>query len=286
MSERRFRKTRVERNHYLRTHPKTRYGLLGIVVLLAIVSLNFKIIPNINTYISSNHFTQAKISKLNYQTNLKYRQGRPEGVVIHSSSKNLTQQLQRVQKDKKISFNAVVDQNQVVQLSKNATTGAGEAANRRYLQVDLCEVDDVENFAKEVNTAAIYVAGLLHEYNLKPSRVTITQKNWSNARKDLAKEDAAKNKPGGLGTIWSHSEVSQYLGNTNQTDPDDYFAKYGYDMGQFYELVNQYYYGRQVKVHAGITDLNLIIEVLRWLVIILSIIATIWLLLLPGKFWG
>ena len=121
---------------------------------------------------------------------------------------------------------------------------------------------------------------------MKPSRVTITQKNWSNARKDLAKEDAAKNKPGGLGTIWSHSEVSQYLGNTNQTDPDDYFAKYGYDMGQFYELVNQYYYGRQVKVHAGITDLNLIIEVLRWLVIILSIIATIWLLLLPGKFWG
>jgi len=44
-----------------------------------------------------------------------------------------------------------------------------------------------------------------------------------------------------VGSIWSHSNVTTYLGGTDHTDPDAYFAKYGYSMGQFYNLVKKYY---------------------------------------------
>ena len=44
-------------------------------------------------------------------------------------------------------------------------------------------------------------------------------------------------KSGGLGTIWAHHQVTHYLGNTTHTDPDGYFAKYGYSMQQFYQLI-------------------------------------------------
>ncbi|WP_436651888.1 hypothetical protein [Latilactobacillus sakei] len=44
-----------------------------------------------------------------------------------------------------------------------------------------------------------------------------------------------------MGSIWSHSNVTTYLGGTDHTDPDAYFAKYGYSMGQFYNLVKKYY---------------------------------------------
>ena len=44
-----------------------------------------------------------------------------------------------------------------------------------------------------------------------------------------------------LGIIWSHHQVTQYLGNTTHTDPDGYFAKYGYSMQQFYQLICWHY---------------------------------------------
>ncbi len=61
---------------------------------------------------------------------------------------------------------------------------------------------------------------MLNKYNLTPS---LAQNN------------------NGVGTIWSHSNVTTYLGGTDHTDPDAYFAKYGYSMSQFYELTKHYY---------------------------------------------
>ncbi|GHN31610.1 hypothetical protein ME790_06810 [Lactobacillus delbrueckii] len=72
---------------------------------------------------------------------------------------------------------------------------------------------------QSVANDAYYIATLLHQYNLTPSR-------------------ASKS---GTGTIWSHNEVSQYLGGTDHGDPDSYFAKWGYSMSDFYSLITYYY---------------------------------------------
>ena len=106
----------------------------------------------------------------------------------------------------------------------NGTWGAGLNANNRFIQIELCEEDSRDAFAKSVNNDAIYIAKLLHRYNLKP---------------DNACDD-------GEGTIWSHKAVSTFLGGTDHVDPDSYFAKWDYDMDQFYSLI-EYYYDLQKK---------------------------------------
>lgn len=125
--------------------------------------------------------------------------------------------------------------------------GAGFPANRRYIHVELCETNNQRKFAQSVNNDAIYIASLLHKYHLKPSCAVETQANWSRAKKRSALEDVKEKKAGGLGTICSHHEVSDLLGNTTHVDPDHYFVKFGYSMQQFYDLVCQYYYGRNYQ---------------------------------------
>ena len=45
----------------------------------------------------------------------------------------------------------------------------------------------------------------------------------------------------GIGTVISHNAVSRFYGGTNHTDPYGYFAKWGYSMAEFYELVELKY---------------------------------------------
>lgn len=283
MSEKRVRETRVERNRYLRTHPSARYGLLAVMLVLVVAGLNFQVMPNINTYINSNHFRYSGVTKTNAssQKNAKYRRGKPEGIVIQTTPHNISQ----IKKD---NVHAIVDQDQVMQLqsTKRTATAAGKPANRRYIQVELCEAGSLEGFARGINNDAIYVANLLHEYHLKPTRAIITQHNWSPNKQNLARQDVSSKKPGGMGTIWSQSEVNTLLGGTKRTDPDDYFAKYGYDIGQFYDLVCQYYYHRDVHVPAGLATITNLLEVLRWIVVAICIIVVIWLLFMPADFWS
>ncbi|MDF7668793.1 SLAP domain-containing protein [Lactobacillus sp. ESL0703] len=159
-----------------------------------------------------------------------YRNGKPEGIVIHeTATPNATAH------DEAVYFNrewmniysyvhAFVDRTGVIQMMSpdNGTWGAGPQANDRFIHVELCEENNAADFAKGVNNDAIYAANLLHHYGLQP---------------DNAVHD-------GQGTIWSHHAVSQFLGGTDHTDPDGYFAKWGYSMDDFYNLV-KYYYDQQ-----------------------------------------
>lgn len=282
MSEKR-RETRVERNHYLRRHPSARYGLLAIIMVLVVAGLNFQVMPNINTYINSNHFKYSGVEKIKNSDKQagEYRHNKPEGIVIQSTVHNISQ----IKKD---DVHAIIDQDKVIQLKSTmqAASSAGRVANRRYIQIELCQAGSLEGFAKGINNEAIYVASLLHKYHLKPTRASITQHNWNAEKRRLAREDVSTKKPGGMGTVWSESEVNTLLGGTKRTDPDDYFSKYGYDMGQFYDLVCQYYYGHEVHVPAGLAALNNLLEYLRWIIVIICILVLIWLLIMPADFWS
>lgn len=170
--------------------------------------------------------------KYNKFPGVEYQMGKPEGIVVHE-----TDDPGATAHDEALYFNrkwmninayvhAFIDDNQVVQMcSPNmGTWGTGQQANNRFIQVELCEEDSRDAFAKSVNNDAIYIAKLLHRYNLKPDNAYVD----------------------GKGTIWSHHAVSKFLGGTDHVDPDTYFAKWGYNMDQFYSLI-EYYYNLQKK---------------------------------------
>lgn len=167
-----------------------------------------------------------------YGSRFGYRNGvgKPEGVVVHETA---TPGATAWDEGRYFNNNwmkaytyvhAVVDNNQTLQLMSPdyGVWGAGPIANVRYIQVELCEVSTRSQFVQSVANDAYYIASLLHSYNLTPSR---------------ASQD-------GSGTIWSHNEVSHYLGGTDHGDPDGYFAKWGYSMSDFYSLIS-YFYNKQ-----------------------------------------
>lgn len=173
---------------------------------------------------------------------VEYENGKPEGIVIHetddpgATAHDEAIYFNREWSDIEAYVHAFVDNNQIIQMRSPdmGVWGAGMPANKRFIQVELCEVNSKADFAKSVNNDAIYVAKLLHRYNLKP---------------DNASED-------GEGTIWSHHAVSTYLGGTDHVDPDTYFEKWGYSMDQFYSLIKYYYDLQGKKENATSKDPN------------------------------
>lgn len=166
-----------------------------------------------------------------YGSRFGYRNGvgRPEGVVVHETAtpnasawaearyfnNNWTKAYTYV--------HAVVDDQQTIQLSDTdyGVWGAGPQANNRFIQVELCRVNTRSEFVKSVANDASWIASMLYRYGLTPSRAT----------------------PSGMGTVWSHHEVSNYLGGTDHVDPDSYFDNWNYSMSEFYSLI-KYYYNR------------------------------------------
>ena len=123
---------------------------------------------------------------------------------------------------------AFVDANNIIQISNtdHEAWGAAYPANGRAVQFEQVEVYGGWNFARELMNAAYYTAYNMKRYGLTPS---LAQSN-------------------GTGTLWSHHNVSQYLGGTDHADPDSYWnrnaGRYfgtGYSMWDFFQLVNYEY---------------------------------------------
>ena len=158
---------------------------------------------------------------------IKYRQGTPEGIVIHetatpgASAYNEAIYFNREWMNMYSYVHAFVDSKQVIQMMtpNYGVWGAGAIANNRFIQIELCRENTRNKFAKSVNNDAIYAAKLLHRYDITPVNASNT----------------------GKGTIWSHHAVSRFLGGTNHTDPDGYFQKWGYSMNDFFSLLKYYY---------------------------------------------
>ena len=192
----------------------------------------------VNRYILDHGITPASIS---YRDNVipnvtgNYsgtENGRPNMIVVHETA-NPNDGIQG-----EINFehntygnafvHAFVDANSIIQISNtdHEAWGAAYPANGRAVQFEQVEVYGGDNFARELMNAAYYTAYNMKKYGLTPS---------------LAQ-------PNGTGTLWSHHNVSQYLGGTDHTDPDNYwnnrawsYFRTGYSMGDFLQLVNYEY---------------------------------------------
>lgn len=183
----------------------------------------------INTQAQAQQVGVVKHYKSTFTPKAGYRGGvgRPEGILIHEtveptwSAATGADHFLKEWPTKQTFVHAFVDAKEIAHIGDTnyITWGAGTAGNARFINIELCEVNNAADFAKSVNNLAYYTASLLRQYNLKP---------------DLASHD-------GFGTIWSHYDVTRFLGGTNHTDPLGYFARYGYDMDQLYALINTWY---------------------------------------------
>ena len=192
----------------------------------------------INSYIMNNNMSPANITYQNAIPDVSSHvytgtsDGKPNMIVVHETA-NPNDSIQGEINYEHNHYNeafvhAFVDANNIIQISPtdHEAWGAAYPANGRAVQFEQVEVYGTWNFARELLNAAYYTAFNMHKYGLTPS---LAQSN-------------------GTGTLWSHHNVSQYLGGTDHTDPDGYWSRNarnyfgtGYTMSDFLQLVNYEY---------------------------------------------
>ena len=188
----------------------------------------------INEYIQQNNIQPKQIQRVNGTFNRFFGYnngvGRPEGVVIHETATpgatawNEVTYFNREWPNIQSYVHAFADANNILQIHNTdyGVWGAGPWANSRMVQIELCQENTWDAFARSVNNQAYFTAVMLKKYGLTPS--------------------LADGK--GYGTIWSHYAINQYHPSAGgHVDPITYFNKWGYTMWQFYQLV-QYHYNK------------------------------------------
>lgn len=190
----------------------------------------------INDYINNHNIQPVSISYENgtFDQWFGYENGvgKPEGVVIHetatpgATARDEVTYFNREWKNAQTYVHAFVDNNEIIQIhsTEYGVWGAGPTANSKYIQVELCEVSSTDAFARSVANQAYYTASKLIQYNLPFQPGT---------------------------TIVSHNDVSKMYGETTHTDPVGYFAKWGYSMQQFDDLVGKYYNQLKGSTNSG-----------------------------------
>lgn len=96
--------------------------------------------------------------------------------------------------------------------------GAGWYANQRFVHIELCMYDDPQLFKIAYDAYVWLGAKLLHDRKLGVSKVV-----------------------NGVGTVWSHADVTRFLGNTDHDDPIAYLAKHGISWDQHIANVKRVY---------------------------------------------
>lgn len=180
----------------------------------------------INDYINNNNIKpvsiQYRAGTFNKMFGYENGVGKPEGVVIHetatpgATAENEVSYFNWSWPTTYTYVHAFVDDKEIINIhsADYGVWGAGQTANNKYIQVELCRVNTTDQFARSVANQAYYAAFRLVQYGLPFT-------------------------PGK--TVLSHNDVSRMYKETNHTDPVGYFAQWGYSMDQFYDLVGKYY---------------------------------------------
>ncbi|WP_125711528.1 peptidoglycan recognition protein family protein [Companilactobacillus kedongensis] len=198
--------------------------LLG-VLFISLGGLNIKA-DTVNSYILGNKIQPAEIQyregTFSHWFGYENGVGKPEGVVVHetadpnATAENEVSYFNNKWPSLQTYVHAFVDDKESINIhsADYGVWGAGHTANYKFIQVELCEVHDYDAFARSLSNDAYYIATRLIQYNLP----------------DI---------PGQ--TVVSHHQVSNMYRETTHVDPDGYFAKWGYDMNQFNDLISYYY---------------------------------------------
>lgn len=195
----------------------------------------------INRYILNNHIGHANITEhivvgprneqqaRNFDgADMHYYNNKPTMVIVHETANpndSIWGEINYEQQNWQHAFvHTFVDDNNIINIANTnyAAWGAAYPANGYGVQFEQVEVHNGPAFARELVNAAYYTAYIMKEYGMEPS---------------LAQ-------PNRTGTLWSHHNVSMWMGGTDHTDPDGYWTRnanqfFGtnYTMSDFLQLV-------------------------------------------------
>ncbi len=160
-----------------------------------------------------------------------YRNGKPEGVVLHEPANAGLIQNQIGYQLRDPANNGIVhawsDDDEIREISSTdyKCWGAGGVANARFAQIECCRFDNKAKAVASIDRGLFWAAYQLFYYNLPCTDATKT----------------------GNGTVWTHLAVSRFLGNTDHTDPIAYWSSVGVSWDAAFAQVKRYY----DALHAG-----------------------------------
>ncbi|CUB52400.1 Bifunctional autolysin precursor [Bacillus subtilis] len=151
--------------------------------------------------------------------------GAYEGVVAHSTATpeapaiNIQKYESRTWRSAFVHY--AVDWNETIQIAdtRYKAYGAGPAANARFVHVELCETADYTKFKQSYEKYVKLLAKILKDNNLSVEK-----------------------------GLWTHYNVTKYLGGTDHEDPLDYLRRHGVSEAQFRGDVQRAYTNQSVEV--------------------------------------
>ncbi|MCQ6341630.1 N-acetylmuramoyl-L-alanine amidase [Bacillus cereus] len=151
--------------------------------------------------------------------------GAYEGVVAHSTATpeapaiNIQKYETRTWRNAFVHY--AVDWNETIQIAdtKYIAYGAGPAANKRFVHVELCETADYAKFKRSYEQYVKLLAKILQDNNLSVEK-----------------------------GLWTHNDVRKYLGGTDHEDPIEYLKSHGVSESQFRNDVQRAYNNSSVEV--------------------------------------
>ncbi|WP_144518673.1 N-acetylmuramoyl-L-alanine amidase [Bacillus thuringiensis] len=151
--------------------------------------------------------------------------GAYEGVVAHSTATpeapaiNIQRYETRTWRNAFVHY--AVDWNESIQIAdtKYIAYGAGSAANKRFVHVELCETADYAKFKRSYEKYVKLLAKILKDNNLSVEK-----------------------------GLWTHNDVRKYLGGTDHEDPIEYLKSHGVSESQFRSDVQRAYNNSSVDV--------------------------------------
>ncbi|MBO1628300.1 N-acetylmuramoyl-L-alanine amidase [Bacillus arachidis] len=103
--------------------------------------------------------------------------------------------------------------------TKYIAYGAGPGANKRFVHVELCETKDYEKFKRSYDKYVKLLAKILKDNKLSVEK-----------------------------GLWTHYDVTKYLGGTDHEDPLDYLRSHGVSEAQFRADVKRAYNDSNIEV--------------------------------------
>ncbi|GAB6630968.1 N-acetylmuramoyl-L-alanine amidase [Bacillus paranthracis] len=148
-----------------------------------------------------------------------------EGVVAHSTATpeapaiNIQKYESRTWRSAFVHY--AVDWNETIQIAdtKYIAYGAGPGANKRFVHVELCETRDYEKFKRSYDKYVKLLAKILRDRGISVEK-----------------------------GLWTHYDVTKYLGGTDHEDPLDYLKSHGVSEAQFRADVQRAYNNSNVEV--------------------------------------
>ena len=160
-----------------------------------------------------------------------YRNGKPEGVLLHEPANTGLIQNQIAYELRDPENNGIVHAwSSDAEIREILSTdykcwGAGGVANARFAQIECCRFDNKARAVASIDRGLFWAAYQLFYYNLPCTDATKT----------------------GNGTVWTHLAVSRFLGNTDHTDPIAYWSSVGISWDAAFAQIKRYY----DALHAG-----------------------------------